>query len=82
VLLRAVGLAHLLAGRLEPGCDALRRSVAAAEAVGSNYDVAVALDALAHAETLAGAEDGVAARRDRLFERLGIVSTPPPRISS
>jgi tetratricopeptide (TPR) repeat protein len=82
VLLRAIGLAHLLAGRLQPGCDALRRSVAAAEAVGSNYDVAVALDALAHAETLAGAEDGVAARRDQLFDRLGIVSTPLPRISS
>jgi class 3 adenylate cyclase/tetratricopeptide (TPR) repeat protein len=82
VLLRALGLAHLLAGRLEPGCDALRRSVAAAEAVGSNYDVAVALDALVHAERLAGAEDGVAARRDQLFDRLGIVSTPLPRISS
>lgn len=82
VLLRVLGLAHLLAGRLEPGREALRRSVAAAEAIRSNYDVAVALDALAHAERLAGADGAAAARRDALFERLGIVSTPLPRISA
>ena len=82
VLLRALGLAHLLAGRLDAGCEALRRSVAAAEEVRSRYDVAVALDALAHAERLTGPSDGVAARRDELFALLGIVSTPPPPIAA
>ena len=82
VLLRVLGLAHLVAGRHETGRETLRRSVAAAEAVQSNYDVAVALDALAGAEREGGGDDAVTARRDELFARLGIVSTPMPAIAS
>jgi class 3 adenylate cyclase/tetratricopeptide (TPR) repeat protein len=82
ILLRSLGLAHLVAGRIEAGCDALWSSVAAADEVGSNYDVAVALDALAHAERATSARDDVVARRDELFARLGIVSTPLPAIAA
>jgi tetratricopeptide (TPR) repeat protein len=77
VLLRVLGLAHLVAGRVEAGRETLQRSVDAAEAVQSNYDVALALDALSR-----GGDDAVAARRDDLFTRLGIVSTPLPSFAA
>jgi class 3 adenylate cyclase/tetratricopeptide (TPR) repeat protein len=81
VLLRTLGLADLVAGRIGQGCDALRRSVAAAEEAGSIYDVAVGLDALVHAER-SETNEGVVARRDELFAQLGIVSTPLPRLAA
>jgi tetratricopeptide (TPR) repeat protein len=82
VLERVIGLAHLVAGRLVPARAALERSVAAAETVGSNYDVALALDALAHAGRALGPDLGVVARREELFARLGIISTPLPPIGA
>lgn len=81
-LLRVIGCAHLLAGRLETGRRMLDESLAAAEAVAADYEVALTLDAIADLERVAGGNGSAAERRDELFTRLGIVSRPTLTIAA
>ena len=73
VLNRVLGQAHLLAGRLDSAREALELAVAEANRVGHRYEEALALAAL---DGLGDAPRDVAARRDSLFEQLGIVALP------
>ena len=73
VLNRVLGQAHLLAGRLDDARAALELAIAEANRVEHRYEEALALAALSE---LGDAPSEAAARRDALFEQLGIVALP------
>ena len=73
VLNRVLGQAHLLAGRLDDAREALELAIAEASRVEHRYEEALALAALS---ALGDAPSEAAARRDSLFEQLGIVALP------
>jgi tetratricopeptide (TPR) repeat protein len=78
VLHRVLGQAHLLAGRLELAREALELALVEAERVQHRYEEALALDALTRVERLASGTTDLIARRDGLFDQLGIVALPEP----
>jgi hypothetical protein len=80
VLLRVIGCAHLLTGRLETGGKALEAGLGLAEALGAEFEIALSLDAIATLEQVAGGDGGTTVRRDELFARLGILDSPRPVI--
>jgi class 3 adenylate cyclase/tetratricopeptide (TPR) repeat protein len=73
VLNRVLGQAELLAGRPEAARPALEFAIAEANRVEHRYEEALALAALT---TLGDTPREAVARRDALFEQLGIVSVP------
>jgi tetratricopeptide (TPR) repeat protein len=73
VLNRVLGQAHLLAGRLDEARAALEIAIDEANRVEHRYEEALALAALG---TLGDTEAAVAARKEALFEQLGIVALP------
>ena len=73
VLNRVLGQAHLLAGRLDDARVALELAIDEANRVEHRYEEALALAAMTR---LLDAPSEAAARRDALFEQLGIVALP------
>jgi class 3 adenylate cyclase/tetratricopeptide (TPR) repeat protein len=73
VLNRVLGQAHLLAGRLDAAREALEVAIAEANRVEHRYEEALALAALSRTGR---ASSEASARRDALFEQLGIVALP------
>ena len=73
VLNRVLGQAHLLAGRLDAAREALELAIAEANRVEHRYEEALALAALSRTGS---ASSEASARRDALFEQLGIVALP------
>jgi predicted ATPase/class 3 adenylate cyclase len=81
-LLRVIGCAHLLAGRLETGREVLHESLSTAEALSAEYELALSLDAVAGLERVVGGDGAAARRRDDLFAQLGIVVNPAPKVAA
>ena len=79
LVMRTRGLALAAAGDAAGAASELRSSLAAARERGSDFDVAVALDALAEVGAPGSARDR-RAERDAIVERLGIAALPvlPP----
>src|SRR5580765_6774823 len=73
VLNRVLGEAHLLAGRIDAAREALEVAIAEASRVEHRYEEALALAAL---RRIGGASGEASARREKLFEQLGIVALP------
>jgi class 3 adenylate cyclase/tetratricopeptide (TPR) repeat protein len=76
VLHRVLGEARLRDGLYEEAREALELAVAEAERVRHRYEEAVALDGLARLDDEEGVPGEAAARRDGLFDQLGIVARP------
>ena len=72
-LLRLRGLALLQLGRVDEARASVKESLEGARKAGADYEVALALDALA---ALGESEEAVERERDAIFSRLGVVSTP------
>ena len=71
------GLALLQLGRFDEAHAALDESVESARKAGADYEVALALDALAVLCEFDGENPETAEReRDAIFARLGVVATP------
>ena len=74
---RVRGLALLQLGRMAEARAALTESLDGARRDHADYDAALALDALAAVDRLAGEPSGPVEReRDAIFARLGVVATP------
>ncbi len=74
---RMRGIALLQLGRFDEARAALDESLESARKAGAEYEVALALDALATLARLDGAsEEKVERERDAIFTRLGVVATP------
>jgi tetratricopeptide (TPR) repeat protein len=81
-LLRVIGCAHLLTGRLAAGRKALDESLSLAETLDAPYELALTLDAVAGLERVAGGDGSASQRRDELFAQLGIVANPAPKVAA
>ncbi len=76
-LQRARGLALIQLGRPEEAREALTESLRRARLESADYDVALALDALAALPRLGGEpREGIERERDSILEKLGVVATP------
>ena len=74
---RVRGLALLQLGRFDEARAALNESLEGARSAGADYEVALALDALAALARLEGESvETVERERDAIFTRLGVVATP------
>jgi class 3 adenylate cyclase/tetratricopeptide (TPR) repeat protein len=73
VLNRVLGEAHLLAGRIDAAREALEVAITEANRVEHRYEEALALAALSR---IVDASGEASARRETLFEQLGIVALP------
>ncbi len=66
----------MLTGQLAAAREALELAVVEANRVQHRYEEALALDALVRVDRLEGLPSEVAARRDGLFDQLGIIALP------
>ncbi len=76
MLHRVLGQALLLTEQLGDAREALELAVVEANRVQHRYEEALALDALVRIDRLEGVPSEVAARRDGLFDQLGIIALP------
>jgi class 3 adenylate cyclase/tetratricopeptide (TPR) repeat protein len=76
VLGRVLGQAHFRAGRSEQARVAFELSLAHAEEVRHRYEEALAVDGLVRVDLRLAGRSRHEARRDALFEQLGIVALP------
>ena len=76
---RLCGLALLAAGDLDGAGRHLAASLGAARALGAEFEAALTLKALAEHSRRRGGDDSAELEReaDAIFERLGVVETPP-----
>lgn len=74
---RVRGLALLQLGRFDEARAAFNESLEGARSAGADYEVALALDALAALARLEGESvETLERERDAIFARLGVVATP------